>query len=424
MQKILILGGGTAGTMLANKLYRMLPREDWGITVVDRDDEHYYQPGFLFIPFGYLSPNAVIKKRNRFLPMGADFILGDVDRIEPSAEMVFLTDGTVLTYDYLIIATGTTPRPDETPGLAEVGWREKIHEFYTFDGACALAETLKDWPGGRLVINIMENPIKCPVAPLEFAFLADAFFAQKGMRDKVDITYVTPLSDAFTKPVASKELAGLLAERNIEIVPDFYVESVDGAAGELHSYDEEVVPFDLLVTVPVNMGADFVARSGFGDELNHVSVDKETFRSVKYDNIFALGDAAALPTSKAGSVAHFSIDIFTENFVAAVQGLPLPERFDGHANCFIETGYGRGILLDFNYEVEPLPGKFPFAGVGPFKLLGESWFNHLGKLAFRPIYWHLLLKGRLPLPAAMSLRGKDRAVLEQSERDDALFMIS
>ena len=270
----------------------------------------------------------------------------------------------------------------------------------------------------------MENPIKCPVAPLEFAFLADAFFTRKGMRDKVEIVYVTPLSAAFTKPVASRELAGLLAERNIEIVPDFYVESVDGEAGELWSYDEEMVPFDLLVTVPVNMGADFVGRSGLGDELNHVQVDTETFRSVKYDNIFALGDAAALPTSKAGSVAHFSVDVFTENFVAAVQGLPLPERFDGHANCFIETGYGRGILLDFNYDVEPLPGRFPFAGVGPFRLLGESRVNHWGKLAFRPIYWHMLLPGRLPLPAAMSMRGKERVLLEQVERDEEMLPVS
>jgi sulfide:quinone oxidoreductase len=175
----------------------------------------------------------------------------------------------------------------------------------------------------------------------------------------------------------------------------------------LVAYDEEEVSYDLLVTVPVNKGAEVIARSGLGDELNHVRVDKGTFLSKEHDNIFALGDAANLPTSKAGSVAHFSVDVWAENFLRYVDGLEMTERFDGHANCFIESGHGKGLLIDFNYDTEPLPGKYPLPGIGPFSLLQESEMNHWGKLLFRWMYWNILLRGReMPLPVLMSMAGK------------------
>jgi sulfide:quinone oxidoreductase len=256
-------------------------------------------------------------------------------------------------------------------------------------------------------MNIMELPYKCPVAPMEFIFLADWFFQERKMRDRVDLTLVTPLSGAFTKPRASKLLGNTLDVKNINLVPDFYVESVDPEKKVLVSYEEEEVPYDLLVTVPVHMGADVIARSGLGDELNHVPVDKHTFLSKQYDNIFALGDAANLPTSKAGSVAHFAVEVFTENFLRYIEGQPMLEQFDGHANCFIESGFGKGILIDFNYDVEPLPGKYPLPGIGPFSLLQESEMNHWGKVMFRWLYWNILLKGKeMPITAKMTMAGK------------------
>ena len=333
--------------------------------------------------------------------------MGEIDVVEPDANRVKLADGTVLEYDYLIIATGTHPRPDQTPGLESAEYGTSIHDFYTLEGAVALAETLRSWKGGRLAINVIEMPIKCPVAPLEFTFLADWFFTDNGIRDQVEIVYVTPLPGAFTKPVASKALGGMLEERKVALEADFYLMEVDAENKKLVSYDEREVPYDLLVTVPVNMGAEFVARSGLGDELNHVPVDKHTFLSKEHDNIFALGDAADLPTSKAGSVAHFAVDVFTDNFLAYIDGRPMLEQFDGHANCFIESGYGKGLLIDFNYDTEPLPGKYPLPGVGPFSLLEETEMNHWGKMMFKWTYWNVLLPGRhLPLPAHMSLAGK------------------
>ena len=415
MKRLLVLGAGTAGTMAINKLRPMLPESEWQITVVEPSDVHHYQPGYLFLPFGAYTPEETIEPTDRFIPDGVTRVRAEVDRVDAEANVVYLVDGEPLPYDYLVIATGTSPRPDQTPGMDDPEvWRKSVHEFYTFEGAMALREKLETWEGGRLVVHITEMPIKCPVAPLEFTFLADAFFAEKGMRDQVEIVYVTPLEGAFTKPVASQLLGHMLEDRKITIEPDFMIDQVDGEAKKIVSMDEREVPFDLLVTIPLNMGADFIGRSGLGDDLNYVPVDKHTLLSTKYDNIFAIGDASNIPASKAGSVAHFSVDLFPENFVNHVNGKPMTAAFDGHANCFIESGRGKGMLIDFNYDTEPLPGKYPIPGIGPFSLLKETELNHLGKLAFRWMYWNLLLPGKeLPLPALMSMAGKQTDVLER-----------
>ena len=408
MKKLLVLGAGTAGTMVVNRLRPALDPDDWQITIVDQSQTHYYQPGFLFIPFGIYSERDVQRPRSDFIAPGIETVCGEIDLIEPEANRVKMADGKVLDYDYLVIATGTHARPDQTPGF-EDGLGDSVHEFYTLPGAVALAEKLRSWEGGRLVVNIMEFPFKCPVAPLEFTFLADWWFQEQGIRDKVELIYATPMADVFTKPVAAKHLGHLLEAKQVTVEPDFYVESIDAERKVLVSFDEREIPFDLLVSVPVNMGADVIGRSGMGDELNHVPVDKATFLSRDHENVFAIGDAADLPTSKAGSVAHFAVEVFTANFLRYIDGLPMLEEFDGHANCFIESGHGKGLLIDFNYDTEPLPGKFPLPGIGPFSLLQETPANHWGKMMFRWVYWNILLRGKdLPLPAEMMLAGKER----------------
>jgi sulfide:quinone oxidoreductase len=411
MRNLVVLGGGTAGTMAANKLRKALPAADWAITVVDQDDKHQYQPGYLFIPFGIYQSDEVTRSRRTYLSDDIPLVYGEIDRVDAQARTVSLADGTVLNYDQLIVATGVTPRPDQTPGMDdEATWYKDVFDFYTYEGTTALAEKLKTWAGGRLVVNIVEMPIKCPVAPLEFTFLADAFFAEKGMRDKVEIVYVTPLAGAFTKPVAAARFGGLLEKKNVSLEADYMLERVDTDAKMLVSYDEREVPFDLLVTIPLNMGADYVARSGLGNEINLVPVDKHTLLSRTHDDIWALGDANDIPASKAGSVAHFEIDVFVDNFLEHIAGQKMTGSFDGHANCFIETGHGKAMLIDFNYDTEPLPGKFPVPGVGPMSLLKETRLNHMGKLAFRWAYWNVLMPGRpMPISADMSMAGKQSA---------------
>jgi sulfide:quinone oxidoreductase len=409
-KRVAILGAGTGGTIVANRLRRRFAEDELEIHVVDRDDRHVYQPGLLFVPFGHADPEEIVRPRHRQLRAGIEFHERAVEAASLAEQRVELDDGTSLPYDLLVVATGAELQPQETDGLLGAGWMEHIFTFYTVEGAAALREALERFSAGRLVVNLVDMPIKCPVAPLEFAFLADGYFRERGVRKDVDIFFATPLDGAFTKPVASERLAGLLAEKEIELVTEFNAGEVDGERGRLVSFDERELGFDLLVTVPLHGGASFVGRSeGLGDVLGFVPTNPRTLQTSAAPNVFALGDAADIPTSKAGSVTHFEAEVLVENIARTLAGRELDDAYDGHANCFIETGLGKALLIDFNYETEPLPGRFPTAA-GPLPLLQESRLNHLGKLMFQWFYWHALLPGR-PLPGlgpAMPETGKQR----------------
>jgi len=407
MKKLLILGAGTAGTIMANKMWKNLPDNEWKITIVEKEVNHYYQPGFLFIPFAYYMKKEIINPTVKFIPKGVETISSEIMNIDPLTNSVTLINGTLLNYDILIIATGSRISPEDTPGLKGELWKKSIFDFYTIEGAEALADFFKTWKGGNLVINVADNPIKCPVAPLEFAFLADYYFTRKGIRNKVNIIYVTPLSGAFTKPKASKMLGSLLGRKNINLVSDFFLGEVDNINSKIIDFGGKEIPFDCLVTVPLHTGDQVISRSGLGDEFGFAKADKNTLQSTLFQNIFVIGDAGNFPSSKAGSVAHFQADVLEKNIINYINNKPLTESFDGHSNCYIETGFSKGILIDFNYTTEPLPGVYPVPLVGPFSLLKESRLNHLGKLLFKWIYWNILLKARkLPVTSYMSMAGK------------------
>jgi len=407
LKKILILGAGTAGTTILNKLSKTLIRDEWSLTIVDKCENHYYQPGFLFIPFGIYKEKDVYKPISQFIPKCAEVVKAGIERIDPVNNSVILSNGKVLSYDFLIVATGCKIKPEETEGMKGPLWYKEIFDYYTLEGSTALGAYLEKWNGGRLIINITEMPIKCPVAPLEFCFLADWYFTKRGIRDKVDIHFVTPLPGAFTKPRATVLFSDFLSKKNIKVTTEFSISKVDNDTKEIVSWDERRIPFDLLVTIPTNMGDDSIERSGMGDELNFIPTDKETLRSKEYENIFVIGDATDLPTSKAGSVAHFQCEILLKNFLLKSENKEESHKFDGHANCFIETGFGRAILIDFNYDTEPLPGIYPFPYAGPLSLLKNTRLNHWSKLAFKWIYWNILLKGKyIPIEPNMPMAGK------------------
>ncbi|MBP7629907.1 MAG: NAD(P)/FAD-dependent oxidoreductase [Acidimicrobiales bacterium] len=417
-KRVVILGGGTGGTLVANRLRKLYPETELSIEVVDQDDRHVYQPGLLFVPFGLTHTEDIVRSRQRQLHKGISFRNVAVDRVEKDDNEVHLADGMVLGYDVLVIATGAILVPEETEGLTGAGWNEKVFTFYTPEGAAALETALADFDGGRIVVNVVDMPIKCPVAPLEFSFLADWYFHQRGIRDQVQLTYVTPLDGAFTKPVAAEHLAGMLEEKGIELITEFNTGEVDGEGGRLVSYDEREVPFDLAVVIPLHGGAEYVGRSpGLGDDLNFVPTDQRTLQSEAAPNVFVIGDATNVPASKAGSVTHFEGETLVDNIDRFLAGEELVAGFDGHANCFIETGFKKAMLIDFNYDTEPLPGHYPTTVGMP--LLQESRLNHLGKLMFQWFYWHSLLPGRdIPgIHGDMPTSGKDLAAATHASTD-------
>jgi sulfide:quinone oxidoreductase len=404
-KRIVVLGGGTGGTLAANRLRRLLGREAAEITVIDPDDAHLYQPGLLFVPFGLTRPAGLTRPRSRQFRDGVTFLRAAVERVDLDSHEVVLAGQEPVRYDVLIVATGARLIPEETDGLTGPGWMEKVFTFYSLDGAVALERALSRFTGGRLAVAVLDMPIKCPVAPLEFCFLADAYFRKRGIRGKTDLTYVTPLDGAFTKPVASRELGGLLKDKGVSLVTEFNTGEVDGAGGRLISYDGREVPFDLAVVIPLHGGQAYVERSpGLGDGLGFVPTDPRTLQSRVRPDVFVIGDAADIPASKAGSVAHFEGEVIARNVTRYLAGQPLDAGFDGHTNCFIESGSGKALLIDFNYDTEPLTGHFP--GPAGLPLLRQSRLNHLGKLAFGWLYWHVLLPGReipavrSPMPAA------------------------
>lgn len=409
MKRIVILGGGTGGTIAANRLRHVYGTGEAEIIVIDQDDNHVYQPGLLFVPFGLAEPGRLVRPRHRQLHAGVGFRQAGIDHVDVAGDQVHLTDGTALGYDVLVIATGARLLPEETEGLTGPGWMKDVFTFYTLPGAAALRTALDRFDGGRLVVNVIDMPIKCPVAPLEFCFLADWYFQRRGIRSRVQLSYATPLDGAFTRPVCNRELSGLLASRDIELVTEFNTGTVQAGTGasRLVSYDDRELPFDLAVVVPVHGGAAYVDRSpGLGDELGFIPVNPRTLQATAKPDIFAIGDATDVPASKAGSVAHFEGETLTDAVRAYLAGQPVTAAFDGHTNCFIETGGGKALLIDFNYDTEPLTGRYP--GRLGLPLLRESRLNHLGKLAFAQLYWHSLLPGRdLPgISAAMPQRGK------------------
>ncbi|MDH5285227.1 MAG: CBS domain-containing protein [Betaproteobacteria bacterium] len=412
-RNVLILGAGTAGTLVANLLVRKLDLAQWDVTLVDRAREHVYQPGLLFLPFrlpGYERREDVARPIESPLPREARFVNAEVQAIDTTARRVQTSAGT-LDYEWLIVALGCEGRAGEVEGLVEAGKAGNAHTFYTLDGALAMQDALERMDGGHLVLDIADHPVKCPVAPIEFVFLADHFFRRRGRRDRIRITLVTPLTGCFTKPVATEVLSGLLVEKNIDVVPNFVLASVDGERRRIKAFDGRSIDYDLLVAIAPNLGPEVLVDAKLADESGFALTDPRTLKARKAANVYVIGDNTNVATSKAGSVAHFEAETVVENLLREMAGeKPLPS-FDGHSNCFIETGFGKAMLIDFNYDLEPLPGKFPLPVVGPMTLLGESRLNHWGKLAFRWVYWNMLLPGRLSkvplLSAKMSFVGKD-----------------
>jgi len=408
MRKIVILGSGAGGTMVAANLRKELDDGEWQITLIDKDEQHHFQSGYLFIPFGVYSREDVLKPKRDFVPKGVDFVVDNVTKVNTDQRRLETAKGDNYDYDYLVVATGCRIVPEDVEGMMDA-WGEDVFDFYTLDGAVALRKKLKYFDSGKVVLNIAEFPYKCPIAPIEFVFMADWFFQMNGVRDKVEIEFVTPIDNIFTKPVAAKALRSFADKKNIKVTPYFDLAKVNAKEKTIESHKGDKVGYDILVAIPPNFGDKAINDSGMGDPMGFMQVDNHTLKAENQDRVYVLGDATNVPTSKAGSVAHYMSYTVVENLVREIEGHePLP-TFDGHATCFLASGFEKAILLDFNYEVEPLSGKFPFPGMGPFSLLEDTFGNYWGKMMFKWVYWNLMMKGLdLPLEAQMNIAGKLR----------------
>jgi len=373
--KIVILGGGVGGTLVANLLARKLTQEQAQITLIDRTGRHVYQPGWLYIPFGGAPPERLERSERSLLNRKVTLALGDISRIDRDARQIVMADGLVFAYDTLVVATGARLAPEAVPG-----YTEGAQHFYSAEAALRLHAALRDFQGGRIVVGVADIPYKCPPAPLEFTFLLDDYLRERGLRERSEMIYLSPIGRVFTIESVAQFVTPLLEQRGVRYELFFNTESIDAQARQISSLEGTTLDYDLLVLVPPHRGAQIVIDAGLGDELGWIATDRETLQSKADPHIYVIGDASDLPVSKSGSAAHFEAKVVAQRIAGAVLEQPDDARYDGAVMCFLEMGRGLASQLVFDYAHPPQPPQ-------------PNQFYHYEKALFNRAYWYLVPRG-------------------------------
>lgn len=374
---IVIVGGGTGGTLAANllasHLHREVMAEQVGVQLVCGQKTHIFQPGYLHVAFKGANPNDIVRSEGELINSGVTLIAQDAQRIELAANTVTLASGEKISYDYLIVATGSVPDPSAIPGLGEASLN-----FHTSpEESRKIWNAIQNFDGGHLVVGIAGVPHKCPPSPNEAVFLVDDYFRAQGTREKVKITFVTPYPRPYPAEPMSKVVEPRFQKRGIEVVTFFNVESVDPTKREVYSLEGESLQYDLLIMVPPHRGADVVMKSGIGDADGWIPTDKGTLRIVGYENAFAIGDATNIPVSKTGVTAHLEAIVAVDNILSSIRKDGELFKYNGRINCPFEMGSGQASFVVGSYDM-------------PVKQIQPSRIRYMMKKAFARFYWRTL----------------------------------
>ena len=369
--KILVVGGGMGGTILANNLARRLKSEMKSgkvrLEMVSASDKHTYLPGLLYVAVGRMTPDEMYRDQASLLEPGIAFSVDPVEQFMLDKNQVKTKSGRVVSYDMLAIATGSRMFPDSIPGL-----KENAEFFYTEETAVKMFNRLRQFQGGKVVIA-MGVPHKCPMAPLEITFMLDDYFRERGIRDKVQLHYTYPIGRVHTLENVAKWAAPEMERRGITYETLFNMKEVDGAKKTIKSEEGSETSFDLLISIPAHRGMEVIEQNKLGQN-GWIPTDRHTLKMDGRENVFVLGDTTNLPISKAGSTAHFEAEVVGENIAAMVKlGAPV-RRYDGKVFCFIQAGSEKATYAMFNYNQPPDPRE-------PTRAI--HWF----KLAYNKLYW-------------------------------------
>jgi sulfide:quinone oxidoreductase len=375
--RIVVLGGGVGGTLVANLLDKQLGREAV-VTVVDPTGMHHYQPGYLYVALGQANGRWLTRDVRTLLRRGVRLEVEEVTRIHAERQEVHFARGGNLPYDYLVIATGARLVPETIEGAVGA-----THEFYSLEGSQRLREAVRTFRGGKVLVGIAGIPYKCPPAPIEFTFMFEDLMRQRKLRDRTEISYLSPLNRCFTIESASKLLQPLLDARGIALSTFFNVDEIDASNHIAKSIEGEEAEFDLMVLIPPHRGQKVIMDSGLGDAGGWIPVDRNTLAVHDQHHIWAIGDATDLPISKSGSTAHFEAPVVASRIASLVRGTAPKESYGGRVMCFVETGRGQATALRFDYDNPPEPPK-------------PNRFWHYAKWMFNRLYWETIPQGRLP----------------------------
>ncbi len=373
---VVVLGGGVGGTLAANLVSKELG-DAARVTVVDPTGMHVYQPGFLYLALGQANGQWLARDERTLLRKRVDLAIETATKIDPGRSVVETARGTTIPYDYLVVATGARLVPEQIPGLVA-----GAHEFYSLAGAQRLREELRRFTGGRIVVGVAGIPYKCPPAPVEFVLMVDQYLRRRGIREKSEITLLSPLNRAFTIESASRLVKPIMDRRGIALGTFFNVETVDTARGVVTSLEGEEAPYDLAIIVPPHRGQQLIDASGLGDAGGWIPTDRFTLRHRDHERIFAMGDATDLPISKSGSTAHFEAPVIASRIASLVKGTTPKDTYAGRVMCFLETGDGRATALRFDYQHPPVPPR-------------PSFVWHAAKWMFNRAYWLTVPQGRV-----------------------------
>ncbi|MBK6400799.1 MAG: NAD(P)/FAD-dependent oxidoreductase [Rhodocyclaceae bacterium] len=369
--KILVVGGGTAGTIVANNLARRLTAETRSgkvqLTMLSASDRHMYQPGLLYVAFGQMTPDQLYRDQASLLEPTIDFHVDPVKKFMLDKKQVMTEAGKIHNYDILVIATGSRIVPDETPGLTE-----GAEFFYTEESAVKLYKRLREFQGGRVAVAI-GVPHKCPVAPVELMFSLHDYFKARGIRDKVNLKYYYPIGRIHTIEAVAKWAKPEFDSLGIEYETLFNIKEVDAKNKIVKSEEGIDVEYDLLIVVPQHRGMEVIERDNLG-EGGWIPTDRHSLAMKGHDNVYVVGDTTNLPVSKTGSAAHFQAEVLAENIASIIKiGAPVRD-YDGKIYCFIEAGRDRATYSMFDYETPPdlKPPSKPM-----------HWF----KLSYNQMYW-------------------------------------
>ncbi|MHA2101037.1 MAG: NAD(P)/FAD-dependent oxidoreductase [Candidatus Kariarchaeaceae archaeon] len=378
-QKIVVVGAGTGGTIVTNRIHKKLKKGKipYEITIIDPTFQHIYQPGFLFTMVGKDTENNLTKDSRKLIPKIVNSVEDKVIFIDTKKKLVETEENGKYPYDYLVISTGSKMAFDNVDW-----WDDSIHHFYSPDGSKRLREEIENFEGGKIVVSIADLPYKCPPAPVEAAMLLDSYFKKKGMRDKVEIAYTSPLGRAFSIETTNTRVEPYLEEKNIELYTMFNTDDVDTEEKVIYSMEGEDLDYDMLICVPPHSGHQFIIDSGIAEGQGWIDVDRHTLRVENQEFIYALGDTTNLPISKAGSTAHHEAPVVAQNIYDEIMGNELTGHYNGHVQCFFLTEFGKSMFINFDYDNPPK--------ASPTRRI---WY--WAKMFFKPMYFRLVTRGRV-----------------------------